>query len=129
YVSVDTKKRLENAGFERYQRSVPGMLIPLRRADGSAWGYQYRPDSPRTTTAGNTIKYETPKGQRNGIDVPLGVKEAVGDPSVPLWVTEGSRKADAAVSAGLVCVSLPGVWGWRGRNGKGGKLAVADWHD
>lgn len=129
YVSVDTKKRLENAGFERYQRRVPGLLIPLRRADGSVWGYQYRPDTPRTTKAGSTIKYETPAGQRNGIDVPVGIKDTIGDPSVPLWVTEGSRKADAAVSAGLTCVSLAGVWGWRGRNSKGGKLAVADWHD
>ncbi|GAA4098793.1 DUF3854 domain-containing protein [Actinomadura miaoliensis] len=129
YVSVDTKKRLENAGFERYQRSVPGLLIPLRRADGSVWGYQYRPDTPRTTPAGNTIKYETPKGQRNGIDVPIGIKDVIGDPSVPLWVTEGSRKADAAVSAGLACVSLSGVWGWRGSSAQGGKRAVPDWHD
>jgi Protein of unknown function (DUF3631)/Domain of unknown function (DUF3854) len=129
YVSVDTKKRLEDLGFERYQRSIPGLLIPQRRADGSVWGYQYRPDQPRVTKAGTVIKYETPKDQRNSIDVPAGVKEAMGDPAVPLWVTEGSRKADAAVSAGLACVSLNGVYGWRGRNGRGGRLAVADWHD
>ena len=129
YVSVDTRKRLEALGFERYQRNVPGLLLPLRRADGSGWGYQYRPDKPRVTGAGTVIKYETPKGQHNGIDVPTAVKDAVGDPAVPLWVTEGSRKADSAVSAGLVCVSLNGVWGWRGRNARGGKLAVPDWHD
>jgi len=28
YVSVDAKKRLEDLGFERYQRSVPGLLYP-----------------------------------------------------------------------------------------------------
>ena len=129
YVSVDTKKRLEDLGFERYQRSVPGLLIPARRADGSVWGYQYRPDSPRVTKAGTAIKYETPKGQRNGIDVPPGARDATADPSVLLLVTEGARKADAAVSASLACVSLNGVWGWRGRNSRGGLLAVADWHD
>ena len=129
YVSVDTKKRLENLGFERYQRSVPGLLIPARRADGSVWGYQYRPDEPRTTKAGTVIKYETPKGQRNGIDIPPGARDAADDPSVLLLVTEGARKADAAVSAGIACVSLNGVDGWRGTNGKGGKLAVADWND
>lgn len=48
---------------------------------------------------------------------------------MPLLVTEGTRKADSAVTAGLCCVALPGVWGWRGSNGHGGKLAVADWHD
>ena len=129
YMSVDTKKRLENLGFERYQRSVPGLLIPAHRADGSVWGYQYRPDEPRVTKAGSVIKYETPKDQRNGIDIPPGARDQIGDPSVPLLVTEGSRKADAAVSAGLACVSLNGVYGWRGRNGRGGRLAVADWHD
>ena len=82
--------------------------------------------SPRP---GTVIKYETPKDQRNGIDIPPGARDQIGDPSVPLLVTEGSRKADAAVSAGLACVSLNGVYGWRGRNGRGGRLAVADWHD
>ena len=123
YVSVDTKKRLENLGFERYQRSVPGLLIPAHRADGSIWGYQYRPDHPRVTKAGTVIKYETPKDQRNGIDIPPGARDQLGDPSVPLLVIEGSRKADTAVSAGLACVSLNGVYGWRGRNGRGGRMA------
>ena len=44
-------------------------------------------------------------------------------------VTEGSRKADAAVSAGIACVSLLGVWNWRGTNATKGKVALADWHD
>ena len=29
YVSVDTKSRLEGAGFSPYQRRVPGLLIPV----------------------------------------------------------------------------------------------------
>jgi hypothetical protein len=129
YVSVDTKRRLDSAGFKHYQQRVPGLLLPLHSADTSTWGYQYRPDSPRTTKAGSVIKYETPAGQRNGIDVPPGAAGALADPAVPLLVTEGTRKADSAVSAGLACVALPGVWGWRGSNAQGGKLAVADWHD
>jgi len=129
YRSIDVKKRLEELGFERYQRNVPGLLIPLHRADGSVWGYQYRPDTPRVTRAGTVVKYETPAGQRNGIDVPVAIKGVLGDPAEPLWATEGARKSDSAVTLGLACVSLAGVWGWRGRNAKGGKLAVADWHD
>ena len=129
YVSVDTKKRLEDLGFARYQRSVPGLLVSLHRADGSVWGYQYRPDRPRVTKVGKIIKYETPAGQRGGIDVPPAAAAALADPSVTLWVTEGSRKADAAVSAGLCCVALPGVWNWRGSNERGGKVALPDWHD
>lgn len=120
YVSVDIKKRLEEVGFERYQRTVPGLLIPLRRADGSVWGYQYRHDDARQTRAGTKVRYDSPKGQRNGIDIPLAIKDMVDDPAVPLWVTEGSRKADAAVSAGITCVSMAGVWAWRGATPKGG---------
>jgi hypothetical protein len=129
YVSVDTKTRLESAGFARYQRRVPALLIPQHRADESVWGYQLRPDSPRETKAGAVVKYETPAGQRNGIDIPPGIREQIGDPGVPLLVSEGSRKADSAISAGLVCVSVAGVWNWRGSNRAGGKVAVGDWHD
>jgi hypothetical protein len=129
YVSVDTKTRLESVGFARYQRRVPALLIPQHRPDESVWGYQSRPDSPRETKAGAVVKYETPAGQRNGIDIPPGIREQIGDPAVPLLVTEGSRKADAAVSAGLACVSVAGVWNWRGSNRAGGKVAVGDWHD
>jgi Domain of unknown function (DUF3854) len=129
YVSADSKKQLERYGFAGYQQRAPGLLIPLHRADGSTWGYQLRPDRPRQTKAGTVVKYETPSGQRNGIDVPPGIGDQLADPSVPLLVTEGTRKADSAVSHGLACVALPGVWGWRGTSDRGGKLAIADWHD
>jgi hypothetical protein len=129
YVSADSKKQVERYGFPPWQCRT-GLLIPMRRADGSVWGYQLRSDTPRVSRqTGKAFKYETPASQRNGIDVPPGIRDSLGDPSVPLLVTEGTRKADSSVSHGIACVALPGVWGWRGTNGKGGKLAVADWHD
>jgi hypothetical protein len=51
----------------------------------------------------------------------------LGDPSRTLIVTEGIRKADAAVSAGIDAVALLGVWCWRGTNSEGGKVALAAW--
>jgi hypothetical protein len=128
YVSVDTRKRLEDIGVTRSGRRAPGLLVPQLRRDGSVWGYQYRPDDPRVRD-GKLVKYETPTGQRNGIDVPPGVGLLLDDIAVPLWVTEGVKKADAAALAGLCCVALPGVWSWRGRTRSGGKVAVSDWHD
>ena len=128
YVSVDTKVRLDGLGIASSGRRIPGLLVPSLRADGSTWGYQYRPDSPRDRS-GKPVKYETPVGQRNGLDVPPGVGESLDSPTVPLWVTEGVKKADAAALAGLACVALPGVWSWRGSNERGGKTAIADWHD
>lgn len=129
YVSVDTKARLEQIGVTKAGRNVPGLLVPLRRVDESTWGYQYRPDQPRANAAGKPIKYETPRGQRNGLDVPPGVGPKLGDPSIPLFVTEGARKADAGALAGLCVVDLPGVWSWIGTNPAGGKIALPDWHD
>ena len=60
YVSVDTRARLKRHNDRFSSRCpVPGMLIPLRRLDGSVSGYQYRPDAPRIMD-GRPRKYETP---------------------------------------------------------------------
>ena len=129
YVSIDSRKQLQRyaKGFGS-KCPVPGLLIPLRRKDGSVWGYQYRPDAPRVMD-GKPRKYETPYQQPGGIDIPVAINGKLGDPAEPLFVTEGSRKADAAVSAGLCCVSVLGVWSWRGTNPVGGKVALPEWHD
>lgn len=128
YVSVDTKRLLHDRKITPAGCNVPGLLVPQRAVDGSVWGYQYRPDNPRVR-GGKIVKYETPFEQRNGIDVPPGVGPLLGDPAVPLWITEGIKKADAATLAGLACVALPGVWCWRGKDSRGGKVAIPDWHD
>lgn len=129
YRSVDTKARLQELGFAPQQRRVPGLLIPLHDKDGKCTGFQYRPDNPRETAAGRVAKYESPKGQTNQIDVPPGVGAHLDDPSVPLWITEGARKADAAAGLGIACVSLSGVTGWCGTGPKGGRTALPDWQD
>jgi hypothetical protein len=129
YVSVDTKARLERINVTPAGRRIPGLLVPLLRKDGSVWGYQYRPDSPRLNGANRAVKYETPSGQRAGLDVPPGAGPRLDDPNVPLLVTEGTRKADSAWTHGLACVALPGVWSWRGTNLVGGKTALPEWHD
>src|SRR4029077_7774490 len=43
------------------------------------------------------------------------------------WITEGSKKADAATIAGLPCIALLGVLNWRGRNSVDGICALGDW--
>ena len=130
YETVTDPRRLQELGFARDAcKCVPGLLIPLLDARGSTWGYQYRPDYPRFDRKGKPIKYETPVGQCNGIDIPPGVGDLLGDPTVSLFVTEGSKKADCAALYGLCCVALIGVWGFRGTNTKGGVTALADWND
>jgi hypothetical protein len=127
YVSVDTKTRLEPVRFSPVQRRVPGLLIPVHGVTGEVVAHEYRPDVPRVTDRGRTVKYEKPAGSRNRLDVPPAVLPALTDPSVPLWFTEGARKVDAAVSAGIACVGIAGVYGWRCTDrDTGGKVALGD---
>jgi len=56
-----------------------------------------------------------------------GKTALIGDPNVPLLITEGIPKADAAITVGFCSVALLGVWNWRGSNDAGGTTALADW--
>lgn len=114
YETVEDKARLRALGFAKFQRRVPALLIPLYGANGEVVGYQTKPLKPRRDAASDKlVKYELPKGSGVVIDVPPGAAAALPEPSVPLWVTEGAKKADAAVTAGLCCIALQGVWSWR----------------
>ncbi len=106
---------------------VPGLLIPVHGVDGGARFYQYRPDDPRLNGEGKPVKYETPPSVRMAVDAHPLIRGRLGDPQCPLFITEGIRKADSAISHGLCCIALLGVWSWRGRNADGGKVALPDW--
>jgi Domain of unknown function (DUF3854) len=131
YRSIDSTNRkvLAEIKIAKAGQAHPGLLIPLLGIDGQPWGYQYRPDNPRITDAGKSIKYETPVRQHNRLDVPPGVGDQLGNPSIPLWITEGVKKADAGAVAGLCIVGLLGVNNWRGTNDVGGKVALPDFQD
>ena len=125
YESTYNASRLKKTGFSRSQQRTPGLLIPQWSLDGDVVSYQFRPDDPREVN-GKPIKYESPKGSHNRLDVHPRIRPYIGDPNIALFITEGARKADAAISQGLVCIGLAGVWGWRGTNDVGGKVALAD---
>lgn len=127
YKSADTRATLARYGFSKAQRIVPGLLIPVYGMDGRIRFYQYRPDDPRFNGEGKPVKYETPPNVRMAVDAHPMIRNQLGDPQHPLFVTEGIRKADAAISRGLCCVALLGVWNWRGRNTDGGKVALPEW--
>ena len=135
YFSALRKSQLEHLGFGRAQQLVTTLVIPVWSVRGQVESYQLRPDNPRLNDKGKLRKYEMKSGarmlldahprltcQRDGSGGPL-----IGDPSVPLFVTEGIPKGDAAISVGLCCVALLGVWNWRGSNEAGGKTVLADW--
>jgi len=126
YRSVTTRAELRRLGFGEAQCRVPSLLIPIRGVAGEVVTYQIRPDQPRSK-GGKIVKYETPVGARMVVDVPPAVRTWLGDPSRPLFITEGVRKADAAVSRGLCSIALLGVWNFRGANEHAGKVALPDW--
>jgi hypothetical protein len=109
YETIEDKGRLKELGFVKVQRRAPGLLIPHYDPAGVRSGYQFRPNDPRLDEKEKPVKYENPSGSRTKLDVPPGARADLQNAAVPLWVTEGSKKADAAVAAGLCCVSLQGV--------------------
>lgn len=126
YKSVLGKTELRNLGFSPARQRPPGILIPLHGVGGGIVGYQYRPDNPRLNAKGKPAKYETPSGASNRVDCPPLCHPFLGDPAVPLWITEGVKKADALASQGVCAIALPGVWNWRGKNEVGGLVALPD---
>ena len=127
YRTVEKKAEIKRFGCSEAQCGVPGLLIPIRSPAGEIILYQYRPDAPRIKD-GKPVKYETPSGSRMALDVHPFAREKLGDPSVPLFVTEGVKKGDALVSRDLCALALIGVWNWRGTNDRGGKTILADWN-
>lgn len=125
YRSVTTKAELRRLGFASSQCLAPCLLLPVHGVSGEIVSYQIRPDTPRIRD-GKALKYETPARSRMAIDVPPRARAMLGNPDIPLIVTEGIRKADAAASLGLCCIDVLGVWNWRGSNDHGGKTALPD---
>jgi hypothetical protein len=139
YRTITESNELHELGFAPAQWRVPGLLIPLWTTDGEQLAV-YRPDNPRVVEnkskrnpdgshPNKVIKYEFVKGKGMRLDCPPMAREQLGSPNVTLWITEGQKKADALVSAGLCAIALLGVWNFRGTNAEGGKTWLADWQD
>jgi hypothetical protein len=138
YRTITLEQDLRDLGFAASQSRVPGLLLPLWATDGSNGLCVYRPDKPRVvedrkrrnpdgTYPCRELKYEVPKGSSTRLDCPPTCKPMLQNPSIPLWVTEGQKKADSLASRGLCAIALLGVWNWRGKNDVGGVVFLADW--
>lgn len=126
YRSALGKAELRALSFLPRQCRTPGLLLPVCPPDGAGGLYCYRPDTPRRTADGKVLKYELPAGCTVRLDVPPRCRPQLSDPSVPLWLTEGQRKADALASHGLCAAALLGVWNFLGRDHTGSTKLLAD---
>lgn len=87
-------------------------------------GAQFKPDRPpKDPDSGKFVKYLSPSGQ---LLTPLFLetsdpeywRKLITDITTPIILTEGAKKAGAALSQGLPCISVPGV----ATGGKKGRL-------
>lgn len=132
YVTVGGLTAWQALGAQPLSRGAKadGMAFPLYRL-GKAPPHTWvlRPDHPRIPKGGRAIKYEVPPTVPNVFDVLPQYQVAVGDPSIPIWITEGAKKADALATAygtAIVPINENGVWGWRSKNSSGGKVSTPD---
>lgn len=58
-------------------------------------------------------KYLQPKGSEVKLYVPPGVNGFLTDTKIPLYITEGEKKALRAGQEGLCCIGLGGLWNWK----------------
>ena len=119
-----------------------GLLMPIFTPDGARPTHfmaktnsavpltVYRPDVPAYGKDGRARKYILPYQALPRLNCHPRSVPAMPDPHVPLWVTEGCKKADALVSHGACALDIGGVWSWIGSNAQGGKsLALPDFRD
>lgn len=115
---------------------LPALCIPIRDTMGQVRIHRLKPDHPRADSRGRFIKYESPKGSRPFVDVPLAMTTPVATTAgrlpltevsnVPLWITEGEKKVDSLLSAGACAVvGISGVFAWQGNHGQ----ALPEWKE
>jgi hypothetical protein len=112
--------------FRNFQRQRAGLLIPIRDFTGDVVTYQLKSDEPRIDpTTGKPIKYETAMNAPVCIDVPAAVLPHLRRVDMPLWITEGCKKVDSALSHGVPCiVGLPGIDAWSSQG-----VTLPDWKE
>ncbi|HEV3436964.1 MAG TPA: DUF3854 domain-containing protein, partial [Gemmata sp.] len=98
-----------------------GVPLSFLNGDGKAHPFvRLKPDKPRTDKGNNKrkVKYESPIGTICHAYFPPGTRAALSNPSVPLIITEGEKKAACADQCGLPCIGLGGFWSWQVRRPK-----------
>jgi hypothetical protein len=103
----------------------PGVVFPYPALNGEAGTSYARVKLDRADPEGK--RYRSPARQPNRLYVPALLDLAIlADPAMPLWLTEGEKKALKACQEGLACLALPGVWSWRTRDARDRSVPIPD---
>lgn len=127
--ATDAAKTSQALGWEYPAKNLGACLvIPYFDASGRriAEYVRLKPDKPRTpsdkiTGKPRVAKYESPRGAANRAYFPPlpRLHNALAEPSAPLFITEGEKKALKATQDGFATIGLVGVEGWSKRREKG----------
>lgn len=123
----ETAGRLAEIGakWPGVRKGTPGMIIPMYGPTGDLVSAQFRFDElPVREDGKKALRYLSPKGLPNKLDIHPSNSDRIRDTSVRLWITEGVKKADALTSRGECVVALTGVYNWRKKLG-----TLGDWED
>lgn len=114
---VTDKWILEQRGVQRAGEG--GIMIPFYSVpDALPSGYEIR----LAESMDDGRKFTKPKGQKAVLNIHPSMRDAVQDITQPLFVVEGTTRADALAQRSTPAVSLAGCWGWMSDN-----KALADW--
>ena len=98
-----------------------GFIIPYFDLNGNVtkfWRYRYLEPTKKgfdALTVKKELKYAQPGGTVNEVYLPplKDWKQIAGDPSEPLFITEGELKAACCTLAGYPCIGVGGVWSFK----------------
>jgi putative DNA primase/helicase len=96
-----------------------GLVFPYPELNGSGSYARVKLDK----AGDDDKKYRSPKGLPNRLYIPAPARRALTDPSMPLWICEGEKKALKACQEGLICIAVSGVWSWRTKRDPDGQTA------
>jgi hypothetical protein len=127
YRSIRSKAALQPLGFTLAQARVPSLLVPLFTPGDGTIGNALRTDEVRTDRDGRLIRYENRLGNRPILEANPAVHADLRNTTAALWVTDGTRRADALASAGACAVSLLNLDLWQATTREEGLAVVPAW--
>lgn len=112
----DLLKLAKDLNWKKYSPGMgTGLVIPFFASDGSLISFlRIKPTNPRKPKgAKKPAKYESPVGHPNLPYFPVGISEAISDPTKSLSFTEGEKKAAKATQEGFPTIGVTGVFNWK----------------
>lgn len=110
YIDID-----KTIGYPTHARSA--YEVPYPGTDYSRYRMFYDEANKFDPKIGDSRpKYLCKKDSKNRLYIPPKVRSILEDLSVPLYITEGEKKALKACQEGISCIAIAGLWNWSDGN-------------